>query len=83
MLADMVKHRLPVRSQPLSVPSGTSVEDALRLVLQLPSVGSKRFLTTKVDRHVTGACLCLALCALLSCSAWCLRVFLPPRWTMM
>ena len=30
------------------------MEAALRLVLQLPGVGSKRFLTTKVDRSVSG-----------------------------
>ncbi len=33
---------------------GTSVMEALELVLRLPSVASKRFLTTKVDRSVTG-----------------------------
>lgn len=31
-----------------------SVEDAITRVLRLPSVGSKRFLTSKVDRSVTG-----------------------------
>ena len=34
--------------------AGTSVADALDRVLRLPSVGSKRFLTNKVDRSVTG-----------------------------
>jgi phosphoribosylformylglycinamidine (FGAM) synthase-like enzyme len=41
--------------QPLSLPEGTSPQAALERVLRLPSVCSKRFLTTKVDRHVTGA----------------------------
>ena len=33
---------------------GTTVADALDRVLRLPSVASKRFLTTKVDRSVGG-----------------------------
>ena len=45
------------QTQPLTIPPGTSVEAALKLVLQLPAVGSKRFLTTKLDRCVTGASL--------------------------
>jgi len=40
--------------QPLSLPEGTYVDEALDRVLRLPAVGSKRFLTTKVDRCVTG-----------------------------
>lgn len=40
---------------PLSVPEGQSAQDALLRILRLPAVGSKRFLTTKVDRCVTGA----------------------------
>lgn len=39
---------------PLELPAGTGAMDALHRVLRLPSVCSKRFLTTKVDRHVTG-----------------------------
>jgi len=39
---------------PLTLPPGTTVRDALDRVLRLVSVGSKRFLTTKVDRSVTG-----------------------------
>jgi len=42
----------PVR-KPLELPDST-VEEFLDRVLRLPSVGSKRFLTTKVDRSVTG-----------------------------
>jgi phosphoribosylformylglycinamidine (FGAM) synthase-like enzyme len=38
----------------LALPEGTTPQGALEAVLRLPSVGSKRFLTTKVDRHVTG-----------------------------
>jgi len=39
---------------PLRLPRGLSVRGALDRVLRLVSVGSKRFLTTKVDRSVTG-----------------------------
>jgi phosphoribosylformylglycinamidine synthase len=39
---------------PLSLPQGLTVRDALDRVFRLVSVGSKRFLTTKVDRSVTG-----------------------------
>lgn len=42
----------PYRSPPLK--SDISVNDALDRVLRLMSVGSKRFLTSKVDRSVTG-----------------------------
>lgn len=40
---------------PLTLPKGETPQAALERVLRLPSVCSKRFLTTKVDRHVTGA----------------------------
>ncbi|MCL7968389.1 MAG: phosphoribosylformylglycinamidine synthase [marine benthic group bacterium] len=40
--------------EPLDLPPDLEVEDALDRVLRLLSVGSKRFLTTKVDRSVTG-----------------------------
>ena len=43
----------PTRT-PVTVPVDASVTDLLDQVLRLPSVCSKRFLTTKVDRHVTG-----------------------------
>ena len=39
---------------PLKLPEGLTVRAALERVLRLLSVGSKRFLTTKVDRAVTG-----------------------------
>ena len=39
---------------PLRLPAGLTVRDALERVFRLLSVGSKRFLTTKVDRSVTG-----------------------------
>ncbi|PSC73466.1 putative phosphoribosylformylglycinamidine chloroplastic mitochondrial [Micractinium conductrix] len=38
----------------VSLPAGTTTAAALDRVLRLPSVCSKRFLTTKVDRSVTG-----------------------------
>ena len=40
--------------RPLELPEGLTVRGALDRVLRLLSVGSKRFLTTKVDRSVTG-----------------------------
>ena len=39
---------------PLTLPEELTVRDALHDVLRLVSVGSKRFLTNKVDRAVTG-----------------------------
>lgn len=39
---------------PLSLPQDLTVDGALNRVLRLLSVGSKRFLTNKVDRSVTG-----------------------------
>jgi phosphoribosylformylglycinamidine synthase len=39
---------------PLQLPDGTDVKQTLERVLRLLSVGSKRFLTTKVDRSVSG-----------------------------
>lgn len=47
--------------EPLALPAGTTASDALQRVLRLPSVCSKRFLTSKVDRHVTGERLGLGL----------------------
>jgi len=38
----------------LDIARDLSVEDALRMVFKLPSVGSKGFLVRKVDRSVTG-----------------------------
>lgn len=40
--------------KPLDLPADLTVADALHDVLRLVSVGSKRFLTNKVDRAVTG-----------------------------
>nr|XP_060636066.1 phosphoribosylformylglycinamidine synthase-like [Anolis sagrei ordinatus]XP_060636070.1 phosphoribosylformylglycinamidine synthase-like [Anolis sagrei ordinatus] len=40
--------------QPLDLPQDLSVVDALHRVLRLPAVASKRYLTNKVDRSVTG-----------------------------
>lgn len=39
---------------PLALPQGISVLEVLQRVLRLVDVGSKRFLTNKVDRSVTG-----------------------------
>ncbi|GAB4854109.1 hypothetical protein Ancab_022692 [Ancistrocladus abbreviatus] len=47
-------HRVIKLREPLDIAPGISVMDALKRVLRLPSVCSKRFLTTKVDRCVTG-----------------------------
>jgi phosphoribosylformylglycinamidine synthase len=42
------------KTKPLRLPQGIDVVQALDRVLRLLSVGSKRFLTTKVDRSVSG-----------------------------
>lgn len=47
-------HRKDQAREPLDIAPGITVMDSLRRVLRLPSVGSKRYLTTKVDRCVTG-----------------------------
>ncbi len=46
--------RKTLRSKPLELPRDLTVRKALERVLRLVSVGSKRFLTNKVDRSVTG-----------------------------
>jgi len=47
-------NRAAMPTNPLILPTDASVTAALDAVLRLPSVCSKRFLTTKVDRSVTG-----------------------------
>lgn len=44
----------PLPRAPVALPAGVCLADILDRVLRLMSVGSKRFLTTKVDRSVTG-----------------------------
>ncbi len=46
--------RRPFAAAPLKLPADLTVAAALHDVLRLVSVGSKRFLTNKVDRAVTG-----------------------------
>lgn len=46
--------RNPPLLQPLALPPGLSVRQALERVLRLPAVASKRYLTNKVDRSVGG-----------------------------
>lgn len=46
--------RIPLSGKPLDIALGNSLMDPLMRVLRLPSVCSKRFLMTKVDRCVTG-----------------------------
>lgn len=46
--------RQPTRLPSFSLPTDLTVHSALERVLRLPSVGSKRYLTNKVDRCVTG-----------------------------
>ncbi|XP_008853975.1 phosphoribosylformylglycinamidine synthase [Nannospalax galili] len=46
--------REPPVLQPLALPLGLSVRQALERVLRLPAVASKRYLTNKVDRSVGG-----------------------------
>ncbi|MDE2998112.1 MAG: phosphoribosylformylglycinamidine synthase [Gemmatimonadota bacterium] len=47
-------HRKRPELAPLRLPEDVTVASALKRVLRLVSVGSKRFLTNKVDRSVTG-----------------------------
>ncbi|XP_043700632.1 probable phosphoribosylformylglycinamidine synthase, chloroplastic/mitochondrial isoform X2 [Telopea speciosissima] len=47
-------NRMIQTRKPLDIAPGTTLMDSLQRVLRLPSVCSKRFLTTKVDRCVTG-----------------------------
>ena len=49
-----VDRRKTFVAEPLKLPAELSVAGALHRVLRLVSVGSKRFLTNKVDRAVTG-----------------------------
>lgn len=51
---EFVMERQPVVVRSLSLPPALTVSAALERVLRLPSVCSKRFLTNKVDRCVTG-----------------------------
>lgn len=46
--------RRPYNASPLQLPVDMDISSVLTRVLSLMSVGSKRFLTTKVDRSVTG-----------------------------
>ncbi|KAL6178387.1 hypothetical protein ACLB2K_049905 [Fragaria x ananassa] len=46
--------RMADAREPLDIAPGITVMDALKRVLRLPSICSKRFLTSKVDRCVTG-----------------------------
>jgi phosphoribosylformylglycinamidine synthase len=46
--------RIPRKLEPIQLPGELSLPEALRLVLRLPSVGSKGYLVRKVDRSVTG-----------------------------
>ncbi|EHB04518.1 Phosphoribosylformylglycinamidine synthase [Heterocephalus glaber] len=46
--------REPPVLQPLALPPGLTVRQALERVLRLPAVASKRYLTNKVDRSVGG-----------------------------
>lgn len=46
--------RIKPELKPVKLPEDLSVKDTLEKVLRLISVGSKRFLTNKVDRSVTG-----------------------------
>jgi phosphoribosylformylglycinamidine synthase len=46
--------RIQPKLKPLVLPDALTMQDAIDKVLRLVSVGSKRFLTNKVDRSVTG-----------------------------
>ncbi len=46
--------RASILLEPLRIPEGLKIEEAIENVFRLPSVGSKGFLVRKVDRSVTG-----------------------------
>lgn len=48
-----LERKLPIL-KPLVLPDALSIFNALEQVLRMPSVASKRYLTNKVDRCVTG-----------------------------
>ncbi|XP_068262722.1 phosphoribosylformylglycinamidine synthase [Nyctibius grandis] len=51
---EFVLQRVAPTLRPLALPPGLTVRQALERVLRLPAVASKRYLTNKVDRSVTG-----------------------------
>ncbi|KAM8960164.1 phosphoribosylformylglycinamidine synthase [Pelodytes ibericus] len=51
---EFVLNRSAPNLQGLALPAELTVRQALERVLRLPAVGSKRYLTNKVDRSVTG-----------------------------
>ncbi|XP_053551007.1 phosphoribosylformylglycinamidine synthase [Bombina bombina] len=51
---EFVLNRVTPDLRPLTLPSDLTVREALERVLKLPCVASKRYLTNKVDRSVTG-----------------------------
>ncbi|XP_068780153.1 phosphoribosylformylglycinamidine synthase [Struthio camelus] len=51
---EFILHQEPPTLRPLSLPPELTVRQALERVLRLPAVASKRYLTNKVDRSVTG-----------------------------
>ncbi|XP_072405117.1 phosphoribosylformylglycinamidine synthase isoform X1 [Chiloscyllium punctatum] len=51
---EFILNRAKPDLKPLILPDNLTVRDALSRVLRLPSVASKRYLTNKVDRSVTG-----------------------------
>nr|DBA18955.1 TPA: hypothetical protein GDO54_014845 [Pyxicephalus adspersus] len=51
---EFVLNRVVPDLRPLVLPSSLTIRQALERVLRLPSVASKRYLTNKVDRSVTG-----------------------------
>ncbi|MFC1900158.1 phosphoribosylformylglycinamidine synthase [Chloroflexota bacterium] len=46
--------RIPKTLEPLRLPEDISIEEAVKSIFRLPSVGSKGYLVRKVDRSVTG-----------------------------
>lgn len=49
-----LSNELNVIKEKINIPENETVLSLLKKIMRLPSVCSKRFLTTKVDRHVTG-----------------------------
>lgn len=75
--------RLAQSLQPLALPAGLKVKDALDRVLRLPAVASKRYLTNKVCVTSLPYNALTCTCAQTSCDSTCLHYLPSPRWTVL
>lgn len=73
--------RLAPSLQPLALPAGLKVKDALDRVLRLPAVASKRYLTNKVCVTALPYNVFAYTCVQTLCDSTCLHSLSSPRWT--